>query len=109
MAGRFQGFAAHVDLVPGIGAEQVFQQERDTFERPVGQIGRVRLGTGFVVARADHGVELGVELLHPRNGRIDQLAGTGLAAADQFGLGRRVQRGEIVRHGASSSCFAYGS
>src|SRR5205823_5294411 len=78
------------------GAE-VLEQERDAAERAVGQIPGRRLAPLFE-ERMDDGVDLGVELLDPRDRPIDQLGGARLPGADELGLFRGVHAREVVGH-----------
>jgi hypothetical protein len=65
----------------GERAAQVLEQDRHAAERAVGQVAR-RLPPRLVEPGADHGVQLGIDLLDPGDGVLGQLRGAGLTAAD---------------------------
>ena len=67
-----------------LGPVEVLEQERHAAERTVGQR-TVGVGARSFELAVDHGVQRGVDLLDPRDRRVDELAGMDLAVADEAG------------------------
>ena len=90
---------AVADRLPGVGRPQVLEQERDTAERPVGQVAGGHRA-GVVEPADDDGVELRIERLDPLDRRVEQLRRADLTGGDQLGLGGGVEPAGVVGDGA---------
>ena len=99
-AAALQELHAEVVGVAGGVAHGVLDQHGNAAERRLGRSLRGR-GAGLVEQRVDHRVELGVHALDPRDGGLDQLRRTDLAAAHQLGLGSGVEEGQGIGHRGS--------
>ena len=71
-------------------AAQILIQDRHTPERAVGQV-PVSLQPRRIEPCPDHGIQLRVDRLNPGDGRLGQLFGTHLTAADKISLSGGIQ------------------
>ena len=90
---------------------QILVQDRHAAERAIGQVA-VSLQPRRIEPRPDHSVQLRVDRLNPGDGRLCQLLGTHLTAADKFSLCGGIQPRGLghaanatrVRHTARYRC-----
>ena len=98
IARRLERTHALVDLFTRGRAEQVLQDHGHTAKRPVGEH-TGGFPTGLVEAGADDRVELGVELLDPVDGVVDELRRRRRSVPNQVGECGGVEEG--LGHGAN--------
>ncbi len=82
--------------ITGDAGEQILHDERHTAKRSLRECAG-RLRACLLEARVDHRVQLGVELLDPRDRVVDELERRRLALAHELGLRGRID--ERFRHG----------
>ena len=78
--------------------DEILEQERNALER-AGRDFPFRCRASQIVHRGDDRVEPGVQAFHAINGRVHKVAGFDLLTANQLGLGRGIQEGEIIHRG----------
>ena len=100
---------AQVERLAGEGGSDVLEEERDALEGAVRKRAS-RCLAALLEELVDDGVQLGIQLLHPRDRGVDELERAGLARADELGLGGCVHTREVSQERTpSQSCIGPGA